>query len=1148
MGGRSKKQTVGYRYFLGVHGGLVRGCIDFISRVRFDKRTAWEGLAKPGDQIQINRPSLFGGEKREGGVSGAIDVLGGTPDQQPNSYLIDRLGSLMPAFRGFTSLVFRQFYWGNNPYLGSRNPTFNVQRIHRRGDTGRLQWYDEKAAIVSDPGVVFIEDLAFPATQASVGPYAGVTIDDGFSPDDVLIVMKAPGLTYQAWSRWATDDHENIVEGGHPWMNDFMVTDDQDNTAQYWHDPDAEHPSEWGSPTPEDAEAAVRNRFVMLTGSSSYTFWLEDDPVHDNRGGLSIRVYKGGHVDMNPAHIVRELFTEPYGFHYPESELDENSFIAAADQLFTESMGMSWIWDRQSPVADAMDEVLRHVDGVRYVDPETGLFTLKLIRGDYDVESLLELNPSNVERVENFARPSVNELNNSLTVKYWDRGKNAPAAVNVADPALVMQQGRVSHETIEYLGFTDRNVAARAAQRDLRVLSAPLASCTVYANRDARPLRPGDVFRLDWPDYKINAVMRVTEIAYGDGKTHRIRIKCVEDVFATPETAITVPETDVYEDPALSDPQPAEHRVVQEAPYFELVRELGQRQADEELEYDPESGWLSVAAARPVEEINATIAVDAGAGFEEVGEPVDFCPSAVLDSPVDKVTTVFQIREGQDLDQVEVGQFAQVGTELVRVDGVSESTMEVGRGVLDTVPVAHNEGEAILFWGGFAGTDETVYAAQETIDVKLLTATGGQVLELDDAPTDQLVFDQRALRPYPPGNVRVNDIPLPPRITGGGPFEFEWAHRDRLQQTAGALLDHSDDSIGPEAGTSYTLEVRDENGALVRSFSGITGTSQTYSDEQVEEDVTEHGLPLSISLFSVRDALESFQRHVIPLTVAGGWGMNWGENWGGGVVSLLWTPAEIATHVWLDASAPETITLGDGDTIEQWDDQSGNDRHMLQSTLANRPVLVGNVQNGRAVARFDGSDFMQAVTASSDWTIFSNGNKHSIFVVVSSMVEGHFMATKGSSGNSVGMTLSGHSDTGSVTHHIHRGTTGGDVITNATGSGPGTDEDFFVLGVEADPNNSTAADRSLIRFNGGDSVKNNTQTASPVTSNPSTPLQIGARASSPTLQGDVGEVVVVGLEINQETRQLIEGYLAWKWGLQGDLPMAHPYKDGPPLI
>jgi hypothetical protein len=35
--------------------------------------------------------------------------------------------------------------------------------------------------------------------------------------------------------------------------------------------------------------------------------------------------------------------------------------------------------------------------------------------------------------------------------------------------------------------------------------------------------------------------------------------------------------------------------------------------------------------------------------------------------------------------------------------------------------------------------------------------------------------------------------------------------------------------------------------------------------------------------------------------------------------------------------------------------------------------------------------------------------------------------------------------------------------------------------------------------------------------------------------------------MSTEDRQLAEGILAWKWGLQGDLPADHPWKDTNPI-
>ena len=48
------------------------------------------------------------------------------------------------------------------------------------------------------------------------------------------------------------------------------------------------------------------------------------------------------------------------------------------------------------------------------------------------------------------------------------------------------------------------------------------------------------------------------------------------------------------------------------------------------------------------------------------------------------------------------------------------------------------------------------------------------------------------------------------------------------------------------------------------------------------------------------------------------------------------------------------------------------------------------------------------------------------------------------------------------------------------------------------------------------------------------------------LNGDVGEVLLYNIALTTLQRQQVEGYLAWKWELVGNLPASHPYKNSPP--
>jgi hypothetical protein len=45
---------------------------------------------------------------------------------------------------------------------------------------------------------------------------------------------------------------------------------------------------------------------------------------------------------------------------------------------------------------------------------------------------------------------------------------------------------------------------------------------------------------------------------------------------------------------------------------------------------------------------------------------------------------------------------------------------------------------------------------------------------------------------------------------------------------------------------------------------------------------------------------------------------------------------------------------------------------------------------------------------------------------------------------------------------------------------------------------------------------------------------------------DAAEIVLYNVVLSTTNIQKIEGYLAWKWGLQANLPSGHPYKSSAP--
>jgi hypothetical protein len=85
--------------------------------------------------------------------------------------------------------------------------------------------------------------------------------------------------------------------------------------------------------------------------------------------------------------------------------------------------------------------------------------------------------------------------------------------------------------------------------------------------------------------------------------------------------------------------------------------------------------------------------------------------------------------------------------------------------------------------------------------------------------------------------------------------------------------------------------------------------------------------------------------------------------------AAAFAPTDIAGLLsWLKADAGTLQTSGgstavaDGDPVGEWQDQSGSGNHFAQATGAARPTLKLAIQNGRSVARLDGTDDSMTLT------------------------------------------------------------------------------------------------------------------------------------------------------------------------------------------
>jgi len=899
--------------------------------------TAANTAGARGGRIRIDAPELFGGKSREGGIQGDVDVLMGGPDQAPNDYLAALMGGDVPAYRGLCSLVLRQVYLGNNPYL--KPWAIRATRV-LAGEAGTLQWYPETAAIVPEAN---ISDAAIYIALDTSGSMSGTrmaaqkagvaalireiaTSVDPDRPNDIRIVLWNATPAGAIERRDMTPDDYDGLEA---WMlalpiSTFGGTSFNAAFAEaeaFFSGSGAKRRIILfvtdGFPEPASsvdiAEALIAALpptdifgFNIALADTSWTARIDNTPVDgvpvippgDSQALVaSLRGAFGNGPAMNPAHIIRECLTNrDWGLGYSAVEIG-TSFTVAADILYAESFGLSLIWQQDSALEEFIGDVLDHIDATLFIDRRTGLWELTLIRADYVSATLPLFDETNVVDWGRLGRRAPADLINSVTVRFTDANTDDTGAVSVTDTARVQAMGEVIATTLDYSGIRHQSLALRVAERDLRALSAPLLSGEIVVNREGANLGPGDVIRLRSARLGLqDVVMRVSEIGQGDGRDNGIRLKLAEDVFALGATAIAGGRMPSGRS-ITAAPRALARRMVEEAPYWLLVRELGHIEADRILAEDPDAGALIATGERPsADALAAQLWIDPGTGPAQQGV-VAFAPTAVLaeDLSDDPDARIIPVTGWRDIDAVGIGTLASLGGELVRIDGITPAAITVGRGCLDTVPRAHVAGTPVVFFDEAARITEDAWAAGEILAVRLLPATGRGTLAFALAPEDTVTLDRRAIRPLPPGRVQGNGGYAPDvdtLITGD--LLLTWAHRDRLTQTSPVIVDHTAASIGPEPGVDYTVEVRwvDPDTGVALLTPGIvidagSGTSWILAPEDISDiGAPERTAEIEVAVRAQRlvegtwltDREARWLRLTAPF--AAGWDRGWGFLWG----------------------------------------------------------------------------------------------------------------------------------------------------------------------------------------------------------------------------------------------------------------------------
>lgn len=599
------------------------------------------------------------------------------------------------------------------------------------------------------------------------------------------------------------------------------------------------------------AAPSASDRGAYLGNSTSIKPWsFEVERYPALFSGQSGSQNKVGTEDANPINVIYELLTNnEWGFGFAASDIDvgvSSSFKSAADTMITESNGWSMILDRAMPAKQLLEELQRQIDGVVFLDHRTGKWRVKLVRADYSIGSVLQLDDTNVKEVRDFTRGSWEDTTNQIQVKFSKRSddyKESYALAQDLGNAIIAAGGSTTapvavSASSTYPGVKNAALASQLAWRDLRTQSYPLARCVLVVNRENWTVRIGDV--VAWTNAALGFTqlpLRITRVNYGKLTDNQMILTCVQDVFQFANASMGTPPATGWTAPTISlIAYPSTAQLAFEAPRALITR-------DPDYAGDPNISKVFTAARRQNSEVGFQIGQRNSSGapagsYAVAGNVVAFVRVGKLNSalsagtaiPTSTITIVPDPDSQVDLEEVfddsstlqdlgvSLAQLVMVGTEMMLVrsaanNGANVDFTNVYRGVLDTVQENHaaNAPVYLLFVGG--GLTDTTFPNTNNVDIELRMRSSTDVFA-GAVTAISLTMAKRAMRPYPPSAVLYNgsstpygamDVDADGSGMNGSGADIAWRRRD--YRTTDEVAEMLTDNAAVDSSTEYRVRV-----------------------------------------------------------------------------------------------------------------------------------------------------------------------------------------------------------------------------------------------------------------------------------------------------------------------------------------------------
>ena len=243
----------------------------------------------------------------------------------------------------------------------------------------------------------------------------------------------------------------------------------------------------------------------------------------------------------------------------------------------------------------------------------------------------------------------------------------------------------------------------------------------------------------------------------------------------------------------------------------------------------------------------------------------------------------------------------------------------------------------------------------------------------------------------------------------------------------------------------------------------------------------------------------------------------------------LWTPSNLDSGTLTAWYKADSLSLNDGDGVSSWDDSSGNGNDVSQAVGTRQPTFETNELNSLPVVRYDNNNDLLSDGDIADLDVGTGDIWFGCVFKSTDDSTAQFLFEKGPTSFALMTTAAGEL----------QARLGGTTNIPKQSSGNWSRTAFVIA-------TASRVSSSCNGFvNGSDMTTTGTTNTSSISN--SNVFDIGATAvTGSPLNGDIAEILVGGATLSTEDRQKIEGYLAHRYGLEGNLPSDHPYKSAAP--